>query len=363
MFTEFPTELRRRLTRYSHDPHSYNLSGGFARGMEEGRVDADASELHEIDVGARTLLVTDAASDLPAEWRVSAGVLVLPIKLKNGEMSRIDNGDEEAAMRFATKHAALLNGSTHTLAASIDTTAELISQHATDDTDFVLQIAMSSMRSNSYANALTAAQKLMAQGSRERRRAGNSRPFKMWVVDSGASFNGHGVLIAECARLLDSKVPVPQMVQQVDGLRRRVHTIVVPRDLKLFHRSAALPDAPVSRWVSRNIGQLFDRIPVALATHDELRVIGAQRGFALAATLALNQVIRCVEAGLDAPFVCASYAGDIADLAHIQAVSALAVVCSRHSVTLLIGTMSMTNVVLLGGGSLSISFAAPNFKG
>lgn len=367
MFTEFPTQLRHHLTHYDHEAHSYSLSGGFVGGLDEPKVAADAglavsgaqqADASELELRLRTLLVTDAASDLPADWRAKSGVLLLPIKLRNGEMSRIDDGDEAAASHFAAKHLAQFDGRTHTLAASVDTTGELIIQHANRDTDYVLQIAMNSMRSGSYANALTAAQKLMVQSARERRRAGNTRPFKMWVVDSGALFNGHGVLIAECARWLGAKVALPQVVQQVDALRRQVKTLVVPRDLKLFHRSAALPEAPVSRWFSRHVGQLFDRLPVAVAGNDELRVLSSHKGFDAAANVALNHAIRCVAAGLDAPFVCASYAGDIADLRHQARFVELSAICAKHHVTLLTGTMSMTNAAMLGAGSVLISLAS-----
>ncbi len=363
MFTELPTETRRRLTRYDRDTYSYNLSGGFARGLMDAESTAAASDLAHpesapIDQTNRTLLVTDAASDLPALWRAKMGVLLLPIKLRNGEMSRIDDGDDETSMRFASRHLAQFDGPTHTLATSAETTGELIAQRATDETDFVLQIAMSSMRSNSYANSLTAAQKLMVQSSRERRRAGNTRPFKMWVMDSGASFNGHGVLIAECARLLRAHVAVPEMVQQVDALRRHVKTLAVPRNLALFHHCANLPEAPVSHWLSRNVGQLFDRMPVAIASGDEVRVMTTQSGFAAAAKVAFDLAASRVERQLNAPFVCASYAGDIAELRHIPAYVRLSAMCAKHGVTLLTGTMSMTNAAVLGVGSVLISFAS-----
>ena len=363
MFTELSTDIRRRLTKYDHETYSYSLSGGFTRGLMDVEATAATSEPEQsaatqTALSNRTLLVADAACDLPADWRAKARVLLLPIKLRNGEMSRIDDGDEVAAARFAVKDLTQFSGPTHTLAASVDTTGELINQHTNDDTDFVLQIAMSSMRSNSYANTLTAAQKLMAQSSRDRRRVGNMRPFKMWVVDSGASFNGHGVLIAECTRLLIANVAVPQTVQHVDALRRQVKTLLVPRDLKLFHRCAALPEAPVSHWLSRNVGHLFDRVPVAVADGDELRVMSTQSGFAAAAKVAFNQATDWVTAGLEAPFVCASYAGNIADLRHINAFVELSATCAKYGVTLLTSTMSMTNAAVLGAGSVLISLAS-----
>ncbi len=368
MLTDLPTKTQCRLTHYDHETHTYSLSGGFERSLAEvastaSRLATPGPKLAQIRLAKRTLLVTDAASDLPSDWRTSAGVLLLPIKLRNGEISRIDDGDEAAASRFAMKHLAQFNGRTHTLAASVDTTGELIRQHVTDETDFVLQIAMSSMRSNGYANSLTAAQKLMAKSSRERRLAGNTRPFKMWVVDSGTLFNGHGVLIAEGVRLLQENVALPQMVQQVDALRRRVQTLIVPRDLNLFHRCGALPEAPISHWFSRNVGRLLERLPVALASGDEVRVMSTQNGFPAAANAAVSQAIRCIEGGLAAPFVCASYAGDIADLRHIDAVGKLIATCDQHGVTLLTSAMSMTNAAALGAGSVLISFAgSPDFQ-
>ena len=363
MHTELHTDNRRRLTTHDHESYSYSPSGRSAHGLMAAESMAatlapEHTELTQTELGKRTLLVTDAASDLPADWRAQAGILLLPIKLRIGETSRIDDGNELAAARFAAKLLGQSDGPTLTLAASADTTRELISQHTNGDTDFVLQIAMSSLRSNGYANSLTAAQKLMVQSSRDRRRAGNTRPFKMWVVDSGTSFNGHGVLIAECARLLRANVPLPQTVQQVDALRRDVQTLVVPRDLKRFHRCASLPEAPVSHWISRGVGQLFDRIPVAIANGDELYVMSTQNGFTAAANVAFGRAIRCVEGGLAAPFVCASYAGDIADLRQFDAFVKLSATCARHGVTLFTSAMSMTNAAVLGGGSVLVSFAS-----
>ena len=76
-------------------------------------------ELNHVKLSQRTLLVTDAATDLPAEWRAKAGVLLLPVKLRIGKISRVDNGDEATAVHFAAQLLAQLDGPTHTLAARI----------------------------------------------------------------------------------------------------------------------------------------------------------------------------------------------------------------------------------------------------
>jgi fatty acid-binding protein DegV len=361
MFTELSTAVRQRLTQYGRDAYCYSLPGGFAREGEReaaARGMAPPDEVSEIHLHQRTLLVTDAASDLPADWRAREGVLLLPVKLRNGEISRLDNGDELEALQFVQKHLPRFDGLTQALAPSVSTTGDLIMQQLRESTDFCVQIAMSSGRSHCYANSLTAAQKLMVQCSRERRRTGNSRPFKMWVADSSASFNGHGVLVAECSRLLHDNVPLQQAVQQVDALRKVVKTLVVPHDLALFHRSVALPDAPVTRWFSRSVGQWFDRVPIAIANGDDIRILRTQSGFSAAASVAFRQAIQCVNAGLDAPFVCASYAGDIAELRHIDGFAELAACSDWRGITLLASTMSMTNAAALGAGGLLISFAS-----
>ena len=361
MFTELSTALRRRVTKYGHEAYSYSLPGGFARDDSPLQPTSDAQQLAEqpeVDLHQRTLLVTDAASDLPADWRAQEGIVLLPMKLRNREISRLDHGDDDEALRFASKQRAAIEGATLTLAPTITTTGELIGQQLRDETDFVLQIAMSSMRSNCYANSLTAAQKLMVMRSRDRRRSGNTRPFKMWVVDSRARFNGHGVLVAECARLLRANVALPQTVQQIDGLRQHVKTLVVPRELSLFHRSGALSGGSLSHWLARSVGQYFDRVPIALASADDVSVMSTQRGFEAAANHAIARATRSVEAGLEAAFVCASYAGDIDDLRQVEAFAELAASCEKHGIILLTGAMSMTNAAILGGGSLLLSFAS-----
>ena len=72
MFTELSTQMRRHLTHYDHEAHSYSLSGGFARGLEDPEAAADAgraasdaqqADASELPLRQRTLLVTDAASD------------------------------------------------------------------------------------------------------------------------------------------------------------------------------------------------------------------------------------------------------------------------------------------------------------
>ena len=365
MFTELSTAARRRVARYGQEAFCYSLRG-LVSDESSAHVARDFGHAVEsppqldVDLHKRTLLVTDAASDLPGAWRAEEGILLLPMKLRNREISRIDNGDTEPSIQFASKQVSQLAGQTHTLAPSVTTTSDLIEQRLREETDFVLQIAMSPMRSNCYANSLTAAQKLMVTCSRDRRRAGNTRPFKMWVVDSGASFNGHGLLIAESARLLRHNVPLPQVVQQIDALRRQVQTLIVPGQSARFHQGATLQGASLKHWLSCNVGPYFDRVPVAVAQAEDMYVMTTLRGLDTAINHAITQATHGVaqEQALSAPIVCVSYAGDVHDLRHVPAFSEFAGTCQRQDVLLLVSTMSMTNAVALGEGSLLISFAS-----
>ena len=117
---------------------------------------------------ARTLLVVDAACDLPAAWLREHGVCVLPIHVHVDGCTLIDSRDEETAVEFfASDHAG------HDVAASTqpmtpaDTCTFLLS-HLTSEIDFALQISIASSRSRIYLNSLAAMQALTTPHNRAR---------------------------------------------------------------------------------------------------------------------------------------------------------------------------------------------------
>lgn len=362
-----PAAAPRPAAAYSGDAFAYSLPGGFAKTVPwplrankaTAAMPADDAAMHgatERD-GERTLVVTDIAADLPADWLGKHGVVVLPMRLRFDSRSRADSGDIRLARDFFRHEIEDIGSDAQALPLSASGTQDFIYERLQTKNDFVLEVSLASHRGNGYMNSLTAAQNLMLQHGRARRQAGIPRPFKMWVVDSTSSFNGQAVLVHEAVRLLGEGTPIPRVVQQLDALRKHVHVLAVPRDAAFFHRHGRVDgDAAVS-WFSIGVGKVLDRTPVVHAHGAAQNVIAQVRTHDGAAARALGLATEAVRAGLLAPGVCVSYAGDIAEVRRWSAFTALEDACIRHGIALQLGTMSMTNAIALGRDALSIAFA------
>lgn len=349
-----------RAAAYRGDVFAYSLPGGFARPTPWAAQVNDASGQAIIaaeHAGKRTLLVTDMACDLPSEWLASGGVVALPLKLRFDSRSRSDAGDVKAAIDFFRRDLASVGTTVQVLPLSSSGVAEFIYEQLDADTDFVLAIPSAAHRGNGYLNALTAAQNLMLQHGRARRQDGIARPFKMWVIDSTTASNGHAVLISESVRALAAGMTVPRLVQHIDLLRKHVQTLIVPRDVAFFRRHSQMHFEPAIGWLSYGVGRVLDRTPVIHAHAATMEVVAQSRDHQAAVAHALGVATRQVGTGLLAPFVCVSYAGDVAEVQRWPAFMALQDACRNHAATLHLGTMSMTNGVHLGAQALSISFA------
>ena len=351
---------------YLSDAFAYSLPGGFAKALPWGAhsTDADARTGPAAitpDIG-RTLMVTDVACDLPTDWLAQQRVVLLPMKLRFDSRTRSDKGDAAAAKIFFRRDLDGIGADAQVLPLSASGTHDYIEELLPEHADFVLSVSLASHRGNAYMNSLTAAQNLMLQHGRARRQAGNTRPFKMWVIDSTTALNGQGVLVAESIRALQDGMSVPRVVQHLDALRKQVHTIAVPRDASFFHRHSRVECDAALNWLSYGMGKVLDRTPIVRANPNGMTVATQVRGTDAAIARALAATTRRVRANLLAPCVCVSYAGDVADVRRWPAFSELEETCNGHGVALHLGTMSITNALTIGAEGLAISFASESLE-
>lgn len=362
MITQTATASLSKPPSYSSDAFAYSLPGGFAKALPWGAhsVAADqqtANAVIALDAD-RTLIVTDVACDLPADWLAQHGVVLLPVKLRFDSRTRSDKGDADAAKNFFRRDINDVGADAKVLPLSASGTHDFIQELLPEQADFVVNVSIASSRGNAYMNSLTAAQNLMLHHGRARRQAGNSRPFKMWVIDSTTALNGQAVLVAESVRALKEGISAPRVVQHVDALRRQVQTIAVPRDASFFRRQSRVEGDITRNWLNYGVGKLLNRTPILHANANGMSVIAKVRDADAAATRAMLATTYRVQTGLLAPCVCVSYAGDVADVRRWPAFAALEDACIRYGVALHLGTMSMTNALVIGAEGLALSFAS-----
>ncbi len=311
---------------------------------------------------ARTLLVVDAACDMPSEWLAANQIAVVPIKVSVDELEFLDTHNEFDAMEFFRKDLGTRGVRAATTPLSPAETREFVQSNLTDHIDFVLQVTIAAGRSKIYLNSLSAMHSLTAAHNRVRRGIGNRAPFKTWVVDSETGFTGQGVLLAETVRQLKGGVSAPRVAETMEKLRHQVHTFMVPKDLFYLYKRAREKGDDSLSWLSYNVARALDIKPVIHAhggvTEPVLKVRGHHEALERVIALAMYHV----KQGVTIPTVCVSYAGNLEDIRTMTAYRDLRDACQWHSVELILSTMSMTGGLNVGADAFSIAFACEKLK-
>lgn len=327
------------------------------RGPALARGNTPPPEIAAAGDRSRTLLVVDAACDMPTEWLAANDIAVLPIKASVDDWELLDTHNEFDAMEFFRKDLAARGARASTKPLSPVETREFIQSNLTEDTDFVLQVTIAAGRSKIYMNSLAAMHALTAAHNRVRRGMGNRSPFKTWVIDSETGFTGQGVMVYEANRQLNAGVSAPDVANLMQQLRHQVHTFMVPKDLfYLYKRARAKGDDSLS-WLSYNVARALDIKPIVHAhagvTEPVLKIRGHHEALKRVMGLAVLHITR----GLTVPAMCVSYAGNLEDIRTLTAYRHLRETCRRYKVELILSTMSMTGGLNVGADAFAIAFA------
>ena len=305
----------------------------------------------------RTLVVVDAACDMPSEWLADNDVAVLPIKLSVADWELYDTHNEFDAMEFFRKDLSGRGSGASTTPLNPVETRDFIQSFLNERIDNVLQVTIAAGRSRIYMNSLAAMSQLTVIHNRVRRAIGNRSPFKTWVIDSETGFTGQAVLLAETVRQLNTGIAAAGVATSIEQLRSKVHTLMVPKDLFCLYKRAREKGDRSLTWLSYNLAQALDIKPIVHAhaglTEPLLKVRGHQEALDRAIAIASDHVTR----GLIIRTVCASYAGNLEDIRTLKSYRYLREACHRHNVELVLSTMSVTGGINVGINAFSIAFA------
>jgi fatty acid-binding protein DegV len=344
---------------YSSDAFAYSLSGGFASTVSPmaatvaaaRSANAAANDPACRDV-PRTLLIVDAACELPKQWLNENGVIVLPHRVVVDGETHLDSRNEKLSLQLFRRFARREASKAHCEALSASETRDYLRVALHHGIEHAVEIASASSRSRIYLNSLAAAQNLMLAQDRARRAKRVLAPFKMWVVDSQTMFAGQAVIVAEAVRQLRAGIAAPKLVQQLDALRPNVHSLIVPSEYpREFARN------PGSGWLSYGLDKALRMRSAIHACGEKNEACFKARRFDDVAKQVFDMTVTKVREGLLVPQVCVSYAGELGDVRTNKEYVALETVCQRRGVALQLSTMSAAGGISAGAGALSMAFA------
>jgi fatty acid-binding protein DegV len=311
----------------------------------------------------RTLIVLDAACDVPRAWLDHHSVVAMPRRLSYRNRDLIDVPESKASLDLVNSFAHGFDTQARSVPLSPLAMRDEMQRHMRPQTEAVLHLCSSARRSKHFVNALSATQSLVLIHNKVRRSLGQSASLTAWVIDSANALAGLGVITAHALQLRERGLSAANIAVNLNSFRNHLHTLIVPDDLTVAANGMkAIEQASIPAW-KVGAGTMLNLKPIMRLSADSLSLVDRMRGLPKAFDYVFARTKVLVEQGaLLTPFVAAGYAGRLDDVENRESFRALRAACSRHQVTLSLSTMSMSGIATLGPRALSLSFASQQFS-
>ncbi|WP_369915699.1 DegV family protein [Xanthomonas sp. NCPPB 3005] len=302
-------------------------------------------------------IVVDSACDLPQDYIADHNIVLLPISVRIGEAVLADHRDEEATLSFLHAHVAEHGAEAETIPFSVAQIRELFLSRLVIDYDHVFCMTITKTRSPIHQHALQASFAILNDYKPIRQAAGHTSPFALRVIDTQNLFAAQAVTAVEAVRLRAAGASVQAIRERLEELAGNVHGYMVTRDLYYMRARARSKGDRSVGLISAALGTALDIKPVLHGYRGDTAPVAKIKGFDAAVQKLFEFVGKRVAAGLMTPTLCLSYGGELSELRALPGYTALRQVCEAHTVEVLESVMSLTGMVNVGKGALTLGFA------
>lgn len=303
-------------------------------------------------------IVVDSACDLPDEFFRCNRITVLPISVRIDEEVLIDNRDPAVTERFLAENLGARGHAAETEPYSVEQIRELFLGRLVLDYDCVFCLTITSTRSPIHANASQASFSILKDYRPIRRQAGVEGPFLMRVIDTGNLFAAQGVTAVEAVRLIAAGENPGRIRERLEFIAHHTYGYMLPRDLYYLRARAQKKGDHSVGWLSVALGSALDIKPLLRGFRGETGPVAKLRGFEHGTQALFDYAGKRVRAGLLTSTMCVSYGGELAELQRLAGYESLKQICAEQNVALFESVMSVTGMVNVGTGAVTLGFAA-----
>lgn len=307
-------------------------------------------------------IVVDSACDLPAGFIEQNRIVVLPITAHVDNEVLIDNRDPAVTARFLAEGLGARSHAAETEPYSVEEIRELFLNRLVIDFDCVFCLTITSTRSPIHANASQASFSILKDYRPIRKAAGVEGPFLMRVIDTGNLFAAQGVTAVEALRLIAAGESPGTIRERLEHLAQHTYGYMLPRDLYYLRARAQKKGDRSVGWLSAALGSALDIKPLLRGFRGETGPVAKLRGFEHGAQALFTYATARVRAGLMTATMCVSYGGDLAELESLPGYAALKEACAENGVELFECVMSVTGMINVGTGAVTLGFAAEDHE-
>ena len=303
-------------------------------------------------------LTMDAACDLPQAFLQEHRITVMPITVKVDGETFMDDREPAEIQRFINRRLGSRSHSAETEPTSAEEVQQLFLERLVLEQDCVFCLTITATRSPIHDNVVRASFAVLRGYRAVREPAGIPGPFLMRVIDTRNIFAGAAPVIFEAARLIAADEAPATIRERLNHVANHSYGYMLPRDLYYLRARAKKKNDRSVGLVSAMLGSALDIKPILRCFRGETGPVGKVRGFEQGAEALFGYAAQRVRAGLLVPLVCASYGGDLAVLSHLPGYAGLRQACEECGVELMEAPMSITGMVNVGEGAVTIGFAA-----
>jgi DegV family protein with EDD domain len=303
-------------------------------------------------------LAIDASCDLPQAFLQEHGVAVMPVTVRVDEEIFLDDRSDVEIRRFLERKLGDRSHSAETEPCTVEEVQQLFLDKLVLEQDCVFCLTVTATRSPINDNVIKASFAVLKHYREVREKAGISGPFLMRVIDTRNLFAGAGPTIVEATRLIAAGEAPAAIRERLTHIANNSYGYMLPRDLYYLRARAKKKGDRSVGLFSAMLGSALDIKPLLRGYRGETGPVGKVRGFEHGAETLFNYTAQRVHAGLLVPAVCLSYGGDLADLPKLPGYAALRSACEECDTTLLEAPMSITGMVNVGEGAITLGFAA-----
>ena len=285
-------------------------------------------------------------------------IAVMPITVKVDHETFMDKRDPAEMERFISKRLGSRSHSAETEPCPVEEVKKLFLEKLVIEHDCVFCLTITSTRSPIYEHVNKASFGILKNYRQVRDDAGVPGPFMMRVIDTRNLFSGAAPAIYEAVRMITARETPPVIRERLLHIANQSYAYMLPRDLYYIRaRAKKKNDRSVSLF-SAMLGSALDIKPLLRCFRGETGPVGKVRGFEQGAEALFTYAAKRVRAGLLVPVVCVSYGGDLAILTKLPGYAGLKEACEECAVELMEAPMSITGMVNVGEGAVTLGLAA-----
>ena len=303
-------------------------------------------------------IVVDSACDLPGEFLQQHRIIVLPIAVHLDHETLIDDRDPQTMQHFLSGNLGARGHAAETEPLSVDEIRDLFLGRLVIDYDCVFCLTITATRSPIHAHVSQASFAILKDYRPIRREANVPGPFLMRVIDTETLFAAQGVSAVEAVRLRATGENPGRIRERLEMIAHNTYGYMLPRDLYYLRARAQKKGDRSVGWFSAVLGTALDIKPLLRGWRGDTGPVAKVRGFDHGAAVLFAYAQKRVRTGLMTPTLCVSYGGELAELDALPGYAALRATCAEHAIELFESPMSMTGMINVGAGAVTLGFAA-----